>query len=78
MVSVLTAEPIDKLLDYLVPLSGVRSGEFVEVSLGTRTVEGLVWGPGISSLDPKKMKTLRTLNTRHKIDPSTKLFLMRI
>ncbi len=78
VVSVLTTEPIDKLLDYLVPLSGVSNGEFVEVSLGSRTVEGLVWGPGVSSLDRKKLKILRILNERYKIDPGTKIFLTRM
>ena len=59
IVSVLTTEPIDKLLDYLVPREGVYVGTFVEVELGKRVVEGLVWGARTSSLDHRKLKTLR-------------------
>ena len=46
--SVLTAEPIDKLLDYLVLQGGVYLGDFVEIELGSRTVLGLVWGSQVS------------------------------
>ena len=78
IVSVLTTEPIDKLLDYLVPSEGVYVGTFVEVELGKRVVEGLVWGARTSSLDHKKLKTLRILNSKFSIDPNTKRFLTRM
>ena len=70
-VSVLTTEPIDKLLDYLVPSEGVYVGTFVEVELGKRVVEGLVWGARTSFLDHRKLKTLRILNSKFSIDPNT-------
>ena len=48
-VAVLTAEGLDRLLDYRAPEGGVGPGDFVEVPLGPRRVLGLVWGPGAAS-----------------------------
>ena len=45
-VSVLTAEGLDRRLDYRAPAGGARAGDLVEVPLGPRRVLGAVWGPG--------------------------------
>jgi primosomal protein N' (replication factor Y) len=44
LVAVLTAQPIDRFLDYKAPESGCHLGAFVEVPLGPRKVLGVVWG----------------------------------
>jgi len=46
LVSVLTAQPIDRVLDYKAPEGGCFLGAFVEVPLGPRKVLGVVWGAG--------------------------------
>ena len=43
-VAVVTAEGIDRLLDYRAPEGGVAAGDLVEVPLGPRRVLGAVWG----------------------------------
>lgn len=43
-VSVLTAEGLDRRLDYRAPEGGTRVGDLVEVPLGPRRVLGAVWG----------------------------------
>ncbi len=78
VVSVLTGEPLEKLLDYKVPSGGVYSGEFVSVELGKRTVEGLVWDTGKSGIDPTRIKTLRRLPNRLIVDVCTRSFLERM
>ena len=42
LVSVLTTQPIDRLLDYKAPEGGCFLGAFVEVPLGPRRVIGVV------------------------------------
>ena len=78
IVSVLTTEPIDKLLDYIVPSEGVHVGTFVEVELGKRVVEGIVWGARTSSLGHEKLKALKVLNSKFSIGPDTKRFIARM
>lgn len=43
-VGILTAEPVGRVLDYVAPPGGLRSGAFVLVPLGPRRVVGVVWG----------------------------------
>jgi len=45
-VAVLTAEPIDRLLDYTAPAGGCGAGDFVAVPLGPRRVIGVTGSPG--------------------------------
>ncbi len=57
-VAVLTAEPLDRLLDYKAPAGGVALGAFVKVPLGPRKVLGVVWGAGGGRFDPAKLRTI--------------------
>ena len=56
LVSVLTAQPIDRVLDYKAPEGGCFLGAFVEVPLGPRKVLGVVWGAGRGGYDPAKIR----------------------
>jgi len=51
LVSVLTTQPIDRLLDYKAPKEGVKLGSYVEVPLGPRKVIGVVWCEGKGDYD---------------------------
>ncbi|OIQ30581.1 MAG: primosomal protein N' [Alphaproteobacteria bacterium MedPE-SWcel] len=57
-VGVLTAQPLDRLLDYKAPDGGCFLGAFVEVPLGPRKVLGVVWGPGAGDFDPAKLRSV--------------------
>ena len=54
--SVLTAEPIGRPLDYLAPEGGCFLGAFVEVPLGPRKVMGVVWGAGDGRFDAARLR----------------------
>jgi len=56
LVGVLTAEPLDRVLDYTAPEGGCWLGAFVQVPLGPRKVLGVVWGPGRGDWDPAKVR----------------------
>ncbi len=58
LVAVLTAQPLDRPLDYLAPEGGCHPGAFVEVPLGPRKVLGVVWGPGKGGFDLKKARSI--------------------
>ncbi|MBV1865801.1 MAG: primosomal protein N' [Rhodobacteraceae bacterium] len=58
LVAVLTAQPLDRLLDYKAPEGGVFLGAFVEVPLGPRKVIGVVWGKGQGGYDPAKIRPI--------------------
>ena len=63
LVGVLTAQPLDRVLDYKAPEGGCFLGAFVEVPLGPRKVLGVVWGPGRGDWDIKKVRSvLRVLD----------------
>ncbi|MGR3541660.1 MAG: primosomal protein N', partial [Hasllibacter sp.] len=51
LVAVLTAQPLDRLLDYKAPEGGCALGDYVEVPLGPRTVIGVVWAAGEGGYD---------------------------
>jgi primosomal protein N' (replication factor Y) len=57
-VAVLTAQPLDRLLDYRAPEGGCFRGAFVEVPLGPRKVLGVVWGPGAGGFDSAKLRSV--------------------
>jgi primosomal protein N' (replication factor Y) len=61
LVAVLTAEPLDRLLDYRAPEGGCMLGAFVQVPLGPRRVLGVVWGPGEGRFDPAKIRAVHKL-----------------
>ncbi|MEO1918382.1 MAG: primosomal protein N' [Paracoccaceae bacterium] len=58
LVSVLTADPLDRRLDYKAPEGGVFAGAFVMVPLGPRRVLGVVWGDGEGDYDASKIRTI--------------------
>ncbi|WP_300547742.1 primosomal protein N' [Roseovarius sp.] len=58
LVAVLTAQPIDRPLDYLAPEGGCLPGAFVEVPLGPRKVLGVIWGPGRGGFDLSKARAI--------------------
>ncbi|MFD1914264.1 primosomal protein N' [Halodurantibacterium flavum] len=55
-VGVLTTQPLGKVLDYLAPPGGCGTGDFVEVPLGPRRVQGVVWGPGAGDFDAARLR----------------------
>ena len=54
LLSVLTTQPIDRVLDYKAPEGGCFLGAFVEVPLGPRKVLGVVWGRDMGDMIPRK------------------------
>uniref|UniRef100_UPI0040473282 primosomal protein N' n=1 Tax=Yoonia sp. TaxID=2212373 RepID=UPI0040473282 len=58
LVAVLTAQPIDRFLDYKAPVGGCQIGAFVEVPLGPRKVIGVVWGAGAGDFDYAKVRAV--------------------
>ena len=58
LVSVLTAEPLDRFLDYKAPEGGIFAGAFVMVPLGPRRVLGVVWGAGAGDFDISKVRAI--------------------
>jgi len=58
LVGVLTAQPLDRVLDYKAPEGGCHLGAFVEVPLGPRKVLGVVWGPGKGDYDRAKIRSV--------------------
>ncbi len=58
LVAVLTAQPLDRALDYKAPEGGCRLGAFVEVPLGPRKVIGVVWGAGKGDFDYNKVRSV--------------------
>ncbi len=65
-VAVLTAEGLDRYLDYRAPAGGVSPGDFVAVPLGPRRVLGVVWGPGLGGFPVEK---LRDISARLDVPP---------
>ncbi len=57
-VSVLTAQPLDRFLDYKAPEGGCFLGAFVEVPLGPRKVIGVVWGVGSGQWEASKIRSI--------------------
>ena len=58
LVGVLTAQPLDRVLDYKAPEGGCHLGAFVEVPLGPRKVMGVVWGAGKGDYDRAKIRSV--------------------
>lgn len=58
LVGVLTAEPLDRVLDYKAPEGGCWLGAFVVVPLGPRQVIGVVWGAGQGDWNPAKIRSV--------------------
>ncbi|MEM1388980.1 MAG: primosomal protein N', partial [Pseudomonadota bacterium] len=77
LVGVLTAQPLDRLLDYKAPEGGCFLGAFVEVPLGPRTVLGVVWGPGKGDYDAAKVRAVRRVLDAAPMRDEMRAFLMR-
>lgn len=58
LIGVLTAQPIDRVLDYKAPEGGCHLGAYVEVPLGPRKVMGVVWGKGAGDFDYAKIRAV--------------------
>ncbi|MGH1367551.1 MAG: primosomal protein N' [Maritimibacter sp.] len=57
-VSVLTAQPLDRMLTYRAPPGGCWQGAYVEVPLGPRKVLGVAWGAGDAGFDASKLRAM--------------------
>lgn len=58
LIAVLTAQPLDRVLDYRAPEGGCFAGAYVEVPLGPRKVIGVVWGAGQGGYDLAKVRSV--------------------
>jgi primosomal protein N' (replication factor Y) (superfamily II helicase) len=76
-VGVVTAEGLDRLLDYRAPAGGVVPGDFVEVPLGPRRVLGCVWGPGEGDVPPEKLRDVARVLDLPRMRPAMRAFLAR-
>ncbi len=77
LVAVLTAQPIDRFLDYKAPEGGCALGAFVEVPLGPRKVLGVVWGKGAGDFDYAKVRSVMRVLDVAPMRDEMKLFLTR-
>ena len=75
--AVLTAQPLDRLLDYRAPEGGARVGDFVEVPLGPRWVLGVVWGPPESDLPRARLRVVERVLDVPPMREELRAFLMR-
>jgi primosomal protein N' (replication factor Y) len=58
LVGVWTTQPLGRRLDYKAPEGGCWRGAIVEVPLGPRKVQGVVWGPGKGDYDYAKIRAV--------------------
>ena len=78
LVAVLTAQPIDRFLDYKAPEGGCHMGAFVEVPLGPRKVLGVVWGNGAGDFDCAKVRSVIRVLDVVPMREEMQLFLTRV
>ncbi|MCU0907854.1 MAG: primosomal protein N' [Rhodobacteraceae bacterium] len=76
-VSVLTAEPVGRALDYRAPDGGVAVGALVEVPLGPRRVLGAVWGAGAGDFDPARLRSILRVFDAPPLRDELRTFLAR-
>ncbi|WP_406870830.1 primosomal protein N' [Thioclava sp. 'Guangxiensis'] len=77
-VSVLTAEPVGRPLDYLAPEGGCWAGAFVMVPLGPRKVLGVVWGAGDGDFAAAKLRRVLQVMDVPPMKADMRQFLMRM
>ena len=77
LVGVLTAQPLDRVLDYKAPEGGCFHGAFVEVPLGPRKVLGVVWGGGKGDYDRSKIRSIIRVLDVAPMREEMQLFLQR-
>lgn len=76
-VAVITAEGLDRALDYRAPQGGVGLGDFVAVPLGPRRVLGVVWGAGTGDFPPEKLRDIAGVLDIAPMRPEMRAFLAR-
>ncbi|MER5171779.1 primosomal protein N' [Thioclava kandeliae] len=77
-VSVLTAEPVGRPLDYLAPEGGCWARAFVMVPLGPRKVLGVVWGAGDGDFAAAKLRRVLQVMDVPPMKADMRQFLMRM
>ncbi len=77
VVAVITAEGLDRPLDYRAPAEGTRPGDLVEVPLGPRRVLGVVWGEGSGGFDATKLRDIGRVLDAPPLAPAMCAFLAR-
>ncbi|WP_406736038.1 primosomal protein N' [Thioclava sp. GXIMD4215] len=77
-VSVLTAEPVGRPLDYLAPEGGCWAGAFVMVPLGPRKVLGVVWGAGDGDFAAAKLRRVLQVMDVPPMKVEMRQFLMKM
>ncbi|MEM6596355.1 MAG: primosomal protein N' [Pseudomonadota bacterium] len=77
LIAVLTAQPLDRTLDYKAPEGGCFEGAFVEVPLGPRKVVGVVWGEGEGGYDLAKVRSVIRVLDAVPMREDMKQFLIR-
>ena len=75
---VLTAEPLDRVLDYLAPEGGCWLGAFVEVPLGPRRVLGVVWGAASGDFPRAKLRAIHRVLDAAPMRAELREFLTRV
>jgi len=78
LIGVLTAQPLDRLLDYKAPEGGCHLGAFVEVPLGPRKVLGVVWGAGRGDFDISKVRSVIRVLDAAPMRDEMRVFLTRV
>lgn len=76
-VAVLSPEMPVRALDYLAPEDGCEVGDFVIVSLGRRSVPGVVWGAGSGDFPPDRLKPITRRLNLPPLGDDLRLFLDR-
>ena len=76
-IGVLTTQPLDRILDYRAPEGGCRLGDFVEVPLGSRQVNGVVWGLGTGGIAEAKLKAVSRVLDVPPMQAEMREFLIR-
>ncbi|HVL19829.1 MAG TPA: primosomal protein N', partial [Amaricoccus sp.] len=76
-VAVVTAEGLDRLLDYRAPEGGVGAGDLVEVPLGPRRVLGAVWGEAAGGIEESKLRPIVRVLDAPPLGAAMQAFLAR-
>ena len=78
LVSVLTSQPLDQMLDYKSPSGGCWQGDFVEVPLGPRKTLGVIWCAGKGDFEYNKVRSVIRILDVVPMQPSMQEFLRRV
>ena len=78
IVSVLTTQPVNGLLDYSVFETEVKLGQYIVVPFGKREIVGIVWGDGVSNLNKNKIKKISRILPVPKMENKFRKFLIEV